>query len=58
MTDPVLKRVAVRKYTSEKVAPEDINKLIAAFQAAPCGMHEANVMQMTVVEDETLLSKI
>ncbi len=58
MTDPVLKRVAVRKYTSEKVAPEDINKLIAAFQAAPCGMHEADVMQMTVVEDETFLSKI
>ena len=44
MTDPVLKRVAVRKYTSEKVAQDDIEKLINAFQAAPCGMHQTDVM--------------
>ncbi|HBQ43081.1 MAG TPA: nitroreductase, partial [Lactobacillus acetotolerans] len=36
MTDPILKRVAVRKYTKEQVAKEDVDKLIAAFQAAPC----------------------
>ena len=58
MTDPVLKRVAVRKYTNEKVAQDDIEKLINAFQAAPCGMHQTDVMQMTVVEDEKLLSQI
>lgn len=58
MTDPVLKRVAVRKYTTEKVAQNDIDKLINAFQASPCGMHQADVMQMTVVEDEKLLSQI
>ena len=58
MTDPVLKRVAVRKYTTEKVAQDDIDKLINAFQASPCGMHQADVMQMTVVEDEKLLSQI
>lgn len=58
MTDPVLKRVAVRKYTTEKVAQNDIDKLINAFQASPCGMHQADVMQMTVVEDENLLSEI
>ncbi|WP_374211490.1 nitroreductase family protein [Lactobacillus sp. ESL0791] len=56
--DPILKRVAVRKYTSEKVASADIEKLIAAFQAAPCGMHEADVMQMTAVANEALLQKI
>jgi len=39
MTDPVLKRVAIRKYTTEKVAQDDIAKLINAFQASPCGMH-------------------
>ena len=58
MTDPVLKRVAVRKYTTEKVSQDDIDKLINAFQASPCGMHQADVMQMTVVEDEKLLSQI
>ncbi|MCT6888451.1 MAG: nitroreductase family protein [Lactobacillus sp.] len=58
MTDAVLKRVAIRKYTAEKVSAKDIDKLIAAFQAAPCGMHQADVMQMTVVEDENLLSEI
>ena len=58
MTDPVLKRVAVRKYTTEKVAQNDIDKLINAFQASPCGMHQTDVMQMTVVEDEKLLSQI
>ena len=58
MTDPVLKRVAVRKYTTEKVSQDDIDKLINAFQASPCGMHQTDVMQMTVVEDEKLLSQI
>ncbi|WEV70245.1 nitroreductase family protein [Lactobacillus sp. ESL0785] len=58
MDDPVLKRVAVRKYTTAKVAKNDVYKLIAAFQAAPCGMHETDVMQMTVVEDEQLLTEI
>lgn len=58
MTDAVLKRVAIRKYTAEKVSEDDIKALIAAFQASPCGMHQADVMQMTVVEDENLLSEI
>ena len=58
MTDAVLKRVAIRKYTAEKVSEDDIKVLIAAFQASPCGMHQADVMQMTVVEDENLLSEI
>lgn len=55
MSDSVFKRVAIRKYTDEKVDQEDITKLIAAFQAAPCGMHQAKDMRMTVVKDTSLL---
>ncbi|MDF7672521.1 nitroreductase family protein [Lactobacillus sp. ESL0701] len=58
MSDPILKRVAVRKYTDEKVSQAAIEQLIKAFQASPCGMHETTAMQMTVVEDENLLKKI
>ncbi|WEV44402.1 nitroreductase family protein [Lactobacillus sp. ESL0684] len=58
MTNPILKRVAVRKYTSEKVDSEAVDHMIAAFQAAPCGMHETDVMQLTVVEDDQLLQQI
>lgn len=58
MSDSVFKRVAIRKYTDEKVDQEDITKLIAAFQAAPCGMHQAKDMRMTVVKDTSLLERI
>ncbi|WEV50373.1 nitroreductase family protein [Lactobacillus sp. ESL0731] len=58
MSDPILKRVAIRKYTDEKVSQDEIEQLLQAFQAAPCGMHETDVMQVTVVEDEQLLAKI
>lgn len=58
MSDSVFKRVAIRKYTDEKVNQEDITKLIAAFQAAPCGMHQAKDMRMTVVKDTSLLERI
>lgn len=58
MTNAILKRVAIRKYTAEKVAPVDIEKLIAAFQASPCGMHQTDVLQLTVVEDQHLLEQI
>lgn len=58
MTDSVLKRVAVRKYTEVQVSEADIEKMIAAFQAAPCGMHQTGDMEMTVVEDKKLLERI
>lgn len=58
MSDPILKRVAVRKYTSERVSSVDVAKLITAFQAAPCGMHQTEDMEMTVVEDKKLLERI
>lgn len=58
MDDPILKRVAIRKYTTDKVAADDVEKLIVAFQAAPCGMHQTDDMRMTVVQDNLLLNKI
>lgn len=58
MSDSVFKRVAIRKYTNENVDQEDIAKLIAAFQAAPCGMHQTKDMRMTVVKSSSLLKRI
>lgn len=58
MADSVIKRVAVRKYTNEPVSDEDVEKLIAAFQAAPCGMHQTEDMEMTVVKEKNLLQRI
>lgn len=52
--DPILSRVAVRKYTNQKVSKNDIDTLIAAFQAAPCGMHQADVMQLIVVTNDDI----
>lgn len=56
--DPVLKRVAIRKYKDKKIDKAAIEKLVAAFQATPCGMHQAQVMQLVVVEDATLIQKM
>lgn len=56
--DAILNRRAIRKFKDEKISDNDISKLIAAFQASPCGMHESQVMQATVVTDAELLNKI
>jgi nitroreductase len=58
MGNPILQRRAVRKYESTAVAGPDIEKMVAAFETAPCGMHQVEDMQATVVTDETLLKKI
>lgn len=58
MSDSVLKRVAIRKYLSDPVNHEDLQKLLSAFQAAPCGMHQTDDMRMTVVADNVLLDRI
>lgn len=58
MTDAILTRRAVRKFTDEKLSDAEINQLIASFNAAPCGMHKTEVMQGTVVKDEALLQQI
>ena len=51
-------RRAVRKYSNEAISDEKIQEMIAAFQTAPCGMHQANVMNLVVVKDEGLRNKI
>lgn len=54
----IFKRKAIRKYTNKKVEKEKIQKLIEAFQASPCGMHETDVMELSVITDSELLNKI
>lgn len=58
MENPILKRRAVRKYESTPVAGQDVEKMVTAFEAAPCGMHQVEDMQATVVTDAALLKKI
>lgn len=40
------------------VTDDQINDLIEAFQTAPCGMHQADVMNLVVVKDEGLRQEI
>lgn len=58
MTDSVLTRQAVRKFDSESVPEAEALQLIAAFQAAPCGMHQTDVMQAVVVTKDEYLNKV
>lgn len=58
MTDSVLTRQAVRKFSNESLPKAEVLQLVAAFQAAPCGMHQADVMQATVVTQKDLLAKV
>lgn len=58
MTDSVLTRQAVRKFNSESVPEAEVLQLIAAFQTAPCGMHQADVMQAVVVTKKDYLKKV
>lgn len=51
MLSAIQNRHAVRKYTDEPVKTNDIDELINAFQAAPCGMHKTDVMQGIVIEN-------
>lgn len=45
----IFEREAVRKYTDEKIDEEKIQKLINAFQASPCAMHQTDVMELSVI---------
>lgn len=58
MTDPVLARHAVRSFKADKPTADEVNQLISAFQAAPCGRGEADVTQTVVVEDDATLQRI
>ena len=53
-----LNRRSVRSFKKEAVAEQDVQNMIAAFQTSPCGMHQADVMNLVVVKDESLRAKI
>lgn len=54
----IFEREAVRKYTNEEVEEEKVQKLIDAFQASPCAMHQTDVMELSVITKPELLKKI
>lgn len=58
MTDCVLTRRAVRKFTKESIPDAEVGQLIAAFNAAPCGMHRMEDMRGVVVKDKNLREKV
>ncbi|KRM10503.1 nitroreductase family protein [Paucilactobacillus suebicus] len=58
MEDPILARHAVRSFQSTKPSSADIDQLIAAFQAAPCGMGQNEITQGVVVESDEFLQKV
>ena len=39
-------RRAVSNFSNDVVIDDQINDLIEAFQTAPCGMHQADVMNL------------
>lgn len=58
MTDSILTRQSVRKFAEQSVSEPEITQLVAAFQAAPCGMYQTDVMQAVVVTQKDLLAKV
>ena len=54
----IFERRAVREYANEKIDEEKIQKLIDAFQAAPCALHQTEVMELSVITDPELLRKL
>ncbi len=58
MTDSILTRQSVRKFAAQSVSKPEITQLVAAFEAAPCGMHQTDVMQAVVVTQKDLLAKV
>lgn len=51
-------RRAVSNFSNDVVTDDQINDLIEAFQTAPCGTHQADVMNLVVVKDEGLRQEI
>lgn len=58
MMETIQQRRSVRKYSSAPVKQDEIDQLVAAFQAAPCGMHQTDVLQGRVVVDAQLRQRI
>ena len=58
MTDAVLTRTAVRKYCDEDLTSEQLEKLVAAFQATPAGMGQFEVMELKLVTSKDAREKL
>ena len=58
MLSAIQNRQAVRKFTNAPVNSNDIDELINAFQASPCGMHQTDVMKGIVIESPDLCAEI
>lgn len=58
MKNTISARHSVRKFTSDKVTSSQIDQLAAAFQASPCGMHQTDVMEGSIITDSQLLDQI
>ena len=54
----IFERRAVREYSDQKVDDEKIKKLIESFQAAPCALHQTDVMELSVITVPELLKKL
>ncbi|MCH3922933.1 nitroreductase family protein [Limosilactobacillus sp.] len=58
MVNAITKRQSVRKFLTAGLSTETVQKLVDAFQSAPCGMHQADVMQAVVVTDAQLCQQV
>ena len=58
MIKAILQRKAVRQYSDEAVKQSDIDQLVTAFNAAPCGMHQTDVMQGLILVYQQLRGRI
>ena len=57
MANPILVRQAIRKFKSDSITENDINELIRAFNASPCGLSQ-KVMSLTVIKSKEYLDMV
>ncbi len=58
MVNAITKRQSVRKFLTAGLSSDTVQKLIDAFESAPCGMHKTDVMQAVVVTDAQLCQQV
>ena len=58
MFDPILKRRAIRSYETEKLSNDEVERLIAAFQASPAALGKFEVIQAVVVTEDKYLQEV
>lgn len=56
--DTLCKRKSVRSYNGEQITEEELNKILKAGQASPCGMMQYDKMNITVISNKDLLKEI